>query len=79
MNVLLYTVRCSPSILAQQTIFFSTKKFFVFVDEIAAPTQILRTPYGEKPVRKTWQTPFIDYSPYVVFSSFRPYFAVVCE
>ncbi len=35
--------------------------------------------YGEKPVRETWQTPFIDYSPYVVFSSFRPYFAVVRE
>ncbi len=59
--------------------FFSKKKFFVFVNETATPTQILRTAYGEKPVRKTWQTPFIDYSPYVVFSSFRPYFAVVRE
>ncbi len=59
--------------------FFSMKKFFVFVDETATPTQILRTAYGEKPVRETWRTPFIDYSPYVVFSSFRPYFAVVCE
>ncbi len=59
--------------------FFSTKKFFVFVEETSTPTQILRTVYGEKPVRKTWQTPFIDYSPYVVFSLFRPYFAVVRE
>ncbi len=33
--------------------FFSTKKYFVFVDETATPTQILRTAYGEKPVRET--------------------------
>ncbi len=59
--------------------FFSTKKYFVFVDETANPTQILCTAYGKKPVRETWQTPFIHYSPYVVFSSFRPYFAVVRE
>ncbi len=26
--------------------------------------------YGEKPLRETWQTPFIDYSPYVVFRRF---------
>ncbi len=185
--MLLYTVRCSPSILARQTIFFdkkvlcvrrqerypdanpaaddffSIKKFFVFVDESATLTQILRTVYSEKPVRETWrmslklaihysqttnrgtklffrrikycwrkrderiaihcslfavnfsaadnfffdekvlcvcrrdryldanpacgkkpvcetwQTSFIDYSPYVVFSPFHPYFAVVCE
>ncbi len=59
--------------------FFSTKKLFEFVDETATPTQILRTAYGEKPVRETWPTPFIDYLPYVIFSSFRPYFAVVRE
>ncbi len=69
--MLVYTVRCSPSILAPQMIFFSTKKFFVFVDETATPTQILCTAYGKKPVRKTWQTPFIDYSPYVVSPLFR--------
>ncbi len=79
MNVLLYTVRCSPSIFAWQTIFFSTKKYFVFVAETATPAQILRTEYGEKPVHKTWRTPFIHYLHYVVFSSFRPYFAVVRE
>ncbi len=59
--------------------FFSTKKYFVFVEETTTPTQILRAVYGEKPVRKTWRTPFIAYSPYVVFSSFCPYFAVVRE
>ncbi len=59
--------------------FFSMKKFFVFVEETATPTQILRMAYGEKPVRETWRMPFIDYSPYVVFSSFCPYFAVVHE
>ncbi len=77
--MLLYIVRCSLSNLAQQTIFFSTKKYFVFVDETATPSKILRTEYGEKSVRKTWRMPFIYYSPYVVFSLFRPYFAVVCE
>ncbi len=59
--------------------FFSTKKFFVFVDKTTTPTQILHTAYGKKPVREISRTPFIDYSPYVVFSSFRPYFAVVRE
>ncbi len=59
--------------------FFSTKKFFVFVDETTTPMKILSTACGKKPVRKTWQTPFIDYLPYVIFSSFRPYFTVVRE
>ncbi len=59
--------------------FFSTKKFFVFVDETATLMQILHKAYSEKPVCETWRTPFIDYLPYVVFSSFHPYFAVVCE
>ncbi len=44
--------------------FFFTKKYFVFVNEIATLMQILRTAYGEKPVRETWQTP-----PFVVFLS----------
>ncbi len=30
--------------------FFSTKKYFVFVDETTTPTQILHKAYGEKPV-----------------------------
>ncbi len=59
--------------------FFPTKKYFVFVDETATSMQILLTAYSEKPVHKTWQTPFIHYLPYVVFSSFRPYFAVIRE
>ncbi len=59
--------------------FFSMKKYLVFVDETATPTQILRTAYGEKLVRKTWQMPFICYSPYVISSSFHPFFAVVRE
>ncbi len=59
--------------------FFRRKKYFAFVDETATPTQILHTVYGENSVCETWQTPFIHYSPYVIFSSFRPYFAVVCE
>ncbi len=58
---------------------FLMKKFFVFIDKTATSTQILRTEYSKKPVCETWRTPFIDYSPYVVFSPFRPYFAVVCE
>ncbi len=56
--------------------FFLMKTYFVFVDEITTSTQILCTAYGEKPVRETWWTPYIHYSLYVVFSSFRPYFAV---
>ncbi len=80
MNVLPYTVRCSPSILAAaDDFFFLMKKFFVFVEETTTLTQILSMAYGKKPVRETWQTPFIDYSPYVVFLSFRPYFAIVCK
>ncbi len=55
--------------------FFLMKKYFMFVDETATPMQILRTTYGEKPVRETWGTPFGHYSPYVVFSSFCPYSA----
>ncbi len=39
--------------------FCAMKKYFVFVDETATPTQILYTAYGKKPVRETWQTPFI--------------------
>ncbi len=64
--MLLYTVRCLLSIFAQQMIFFD-KKYFVFVDETATPTQILHTAYSEKPVRETWRTPFIHYSPTLVF------------
>ncbi len=51
--------------------FFSTNKYFVFVNETATPMQILRTVYGKKPVRETWWTPFIHYSPYVVLPLFR--------
>ncbi len=56
--------------------FFFDKKYVVFVDETATLTQILCTTYGEKPVRETWQMPFIHYSPYVIFLLFPPYFAV---
>ncbi len=59
--------------------FFLTEKYFAFVDETATLTQILHTAYGKKPIRETWRTPFIHYSPYVVFSLFCPCFTVVRE
>ncbi len=46
------------------------KKYFVFVNETATQMQILRTAYDKKPVRETWRTPFIHYSPYTIFLSF---------
>ncbi len=86
-KVLLYTVCRLPSIFtgtysplgARRNSFFSTKNSFAFAEEIATSMQILRTAYGKKPVRKTWQTPTIHYSLYVIFLSFPPCFVIVRE
>ncbi len=51
--------------------FFFDKKILCVHQRDHYPTQILRTAYDKKPVRETWRTSFIHYSPYVVFSSFR--------
>ncbi len=56
--------------------FFSTKKYFVFVDETATPMQILSmaknrfAKHGERLLYTIYR---------VVFSLFHPYFAVVHE
>ncbi len=72
-----YTVRCSPSILAAVDDFFFDEKVLCVCRGDCYPDA--NPAYGEKPVRETWRTPFIDYSPYVVFLSFCPYFAIVRE
>ncbi len=59
--------------------FFLMKNSSVFVEETFTLAQILWTAYSEKPARKTWRTPTIHYSLYVIFLSFYPCFILLRE